>query len=134
DQTLGGIRDVDAAAILRFHDSFIIEVRLIAEQRQLEAGLAADGAVAIGVGASRLGKDRNDVLDETELGFFSRGSRQRGREQQHCYTNDHREPSSAVSIFNSMGGETVSPARSRNDFSTIGPVALTRSSIWFAPG
>src|ERR1700730_12484687 len=89
--------------------------------------------MAIRVGAPRLRENRNDVLDETELGFLLGRAGHCGREQQKRYAMRHRELSSAGSIFTSMGGETAEPARSRNDLMATGPVALRRNSIWLAP-
>src|SRR5690242_199410 len=90
--------------------------------------------MAVRVRTSRLRKDRDDVFDETELGFLPSRSRQRGREQDNGHAGGHRELSSVDSIFNSIGGDTASPARSRNDFTATGPAAFTRNSIWLEPG
>ncbi len=76
DQAFGRVRPVDSAAVLRLDDRVVVEFRLVTEQRELETILAANRAVAVRVRASRLGEDRDDIFDETELRLLSAGGEQ----------------------------------------------------------
>jgi hypothetical protein len=71
NEAFGGVGPVEPATVLGFHDRIVIEVRLIAKQRKLEARLAADRPMAIRVRAPRLGEDGDDIFHEAELRFFA---------------------------------------------------------------
>src|SRR5258708_6674493 len=137
DETLGRVGPIDPPPVLRFHNGFVIQLGLVTEQRQLEAVLAADGAVTVRVGASRLGEDRDDILDEAELRLLRVRSQQqkrhRNRHTAHIVLKFYSS-SLAPSPFNSIGGETTPPARRRNQPGFTALDAVTRSSICVSPG
>ena len=66
DETLFGILEIDAAAVVLFDDGFVVRGGLVTEDGKAEAVLAFEGAVATAVVAAVPGEDGGDVAFEAE--------------------------------------------------------------------
>ena len=65
-QAVSGAAGKSAAAAVFLDQRLVVELRLEAEQRQLEAVLAARLAVAAAGVAAELGEDRHDLVGEVD--------------------------------------------------------------------
>ena len=76
DEAILGVLPVNAMGG-RLRNGLVIHFWLVAEQAQLESLLSPDRAVAVRAGASCHRKDRDHIVDKTELRRFLRSQCQR---------------------------------------------------------
>src|SRR5215470_12446412 len=79
-------------------DGLEVKVGLVAEKREFEASLAADGSVAVSPGASGHCENRDHILDEAQLGFFT------GRHDCHGHDNALLFPANDQAAFSVLDG------------------------------